>query len=148
MQQTIAGLMWSGLMSATGGLFATFVPLMAQYVFRKPWIAVVLTWVLFTLACALPLWNFDSTGTWVLMTFVIGGVRAAVFLYLLLRVGLLAGCACLFVSLALGTIGTSSLGEWHGQPILTTIIVIGCLGTLGFVHSLAGRKFIRDSLDS
>jgi len=146
--QSLASLMVSGHDAAAGGLLAMFVPLVVQFVVRKAWIAVVLTWVMFTLAFSMPLWNADSIGAWAILALVVAGLRAAAFLYLLLRVGLLAGAAFAFVSIALGTTGSSSLGEWHGQPTLTTILVIACLGSLGFVHALAGRKFFRDSLDS
>ena len=148
LQHTVAGLMLFGIDGIAGGLLTTFVPLVVQFVVRKAWITVALMWVIFTLFSSLPLWSADSAGTWALLTLVVGGIRAAAFAYVVLRVGLLASSACLFVSMAFWSTGTSSLGEWHGQPTLTTIIAIACLGIFGYVHSLAGRRLFRDSLDS
>jgi hypothetical protein len=134
-----------GLLAVTAGLAAVILPILLQFVVRKMSLALALTWffvallVLGPMAAQGPHWVADAA---------IAAIRAGVFLYLLLRFGLLAGTAAIYAGLVLSFQGSTSIGAWYAQPLLTAIVVLATLGGYVFFTSLAGRPMLRNDADS
>jgi serine/threonine-protein kinase len=144
-RSTLGRMFLGGLLAVTAGLAAVILPILLQFVVRKMSLALALTWffvallVLGPMAAQGPHWVADAA---------IAAIRAGVFLYLLLRFGLLAGTAAIYAGLVLSFQGSTSIGAWYAQPLLTAIVVLATLGGYVFFTSLAGRPMLRNDADS
>ncbi|MHC4908732.1 MAG: serine/threonine-protein kinase [Planctomycetota bacterium] len=136
-------------------LWSTFISLIVllllKIVTRRLWIAAVLLCIIQTRLfapggpdfSALVVSGDPDLPLWGLVRF---GVPMAVFLFVLVRYGVLAGvmaCAALHL---LQHPGASTLTAWYGAPGTAALLVLAALGFVAFRIALGGRPLVSDTV--
>jgi hypothetical protein len=110
---------------------------------RNRWAAIIAMWLLWSTVQTLG--SADPSIDWIFHL-----LTNAVFLFVLIRLGLLAGIATLwFVLLALSIPFTVDFSSWYAVYSLIAVAVLVAVALYSFYISLAGRPLVRDEvLDS
>ncbi|UCC31833.1 MAG: protein kinase, partial [Phycisphaerales bacterium] len=129
----------NGVTAVFTGLAALMLFLLLRVVLRRQWLAIVVFLSVFTVVNALPANHYALWLGWALVN--------ASFLFLLLRFGLFAAVAGIFVSSFFATFPvTFDFSAWYIGASLTALVAALALGVYGFHTALAGRPLVEDRL--
>jgi len=120
------------------GLYVVLLLLLLRLILRKQWLAVA-AYVVFSVV----VWTAGVGHPY--FSCLVATVVSAMFVFLLMRFGLVAVVCYTFVRLLLTFPITTNLSAWYaGSTTLLPVGVIVALAAYGFYLSLAGRPLIRD----
>src|SRR5262249_52387756 len=121
----------------TYNLEILFIFVVSRAIFRRHWVAVALTYIMFVISLA-P--SFFPSGAPIALVVAASGLGVAMILYILLRWGLLAALAMGWVygvlAVAPLTLDTSS---WYAGRSYFVLAACGALAIYGFVISIGGK---------
>jgi len=121
-------------------LSALFVLLLLYIILRRDWLAAAVGWVLLIFLINLQSDNFA-------IDLFFAGVIAAIFIFGLMRFGLLTAAFCVLTIHFFDVIPvTTDFSTWYAGATLLLLITLVALAAYGFYTSLAGEKVFRGGL--
>jgi hypothetical protein len=113
-----------------------FIFVMSRAVFRRYWVAVALTYLVFVTAFTQ---SFSPPGAPMSLVLFASGLCVAVILYILLRWGLLAALAMAMVYFGLFEPLTLDVSSWYAGRSYFVLAACAALAIYGFAVSLGGK---------
>jgi serine/threonine-protein kinase len=125
-------------------LTALFVILILTIILRKRWLVVIAAWLLAILAGPFLPGDVQSQ---TIMSIFMSGLFAAIFMFALLRFGLLTATVAFFSWFILFTMPlTSNLSAWFASATILIAVVLLGVAFFGFYHSMERRSAVFDTL--
>jgi serine/threonine-protein kinase len=124
-------------------LVVMFIVVMFRAFFRQQFVAVALTWLVFSIALTVSFaWEAVTIGGSIALPMVVSGLCVSVILYVLLRWGLLAAIVMGVVFQWLNAPLTLDPTSWYAGRSFLVLAACAALAIYGFVVSLGGKPML------